>query len=409
MAFYLRKHFKTGPLRLNLSKSGLGLSAGVTGARLGLGPKGAYVHGGRHGLYYRKYAPKGGGHAGSGQERREARFFVDTGLTYKAPVGSQGQEAPPAPVLKGQKGLATLLLLLGLVLAAVWFAGREGPMLVGGMVFLSGGVMLNMQHQRQRERSEDCRRRMAAGLKDREAPAQLIREHQACQLKEAYRRWLDFHVFVLFQDAFYEDPDYITAEELAQLESQLSLPASLLTKLKAASFAGFLDELLEDHLISHEEEQQLDLVQNSLRLSNDDIPAERHMIRQLCTFRDMMEAPLEAIEADMPLKRNELCYFQTEGRLLKEKIVHQYQRQGVVHKEIGYDIDMEGRIYLSSHRILIVGRGSRSYDIKRILDTTLSLEDHTLQLVLDGRKNPLFFSTPDLAAFAARLERIRTS
>lgn len=61
MAFYLRKAFKVGPLRLNLSKSGLGLSAGVTGARIGLSPKGAYVHGGRHGIYYRKYLKKGKG------------------------------------------------------------------------------------------------------------------------------------------------------------------------------------------------------------------------------------------------------------------------------------------------------------------------------------------------------------
>ncbi len=408
MAFYLRKHFTAGPLRLNLSKSGLGLSAGVTGARLGLGPKGAYVHGGRHGLYYRKYAPKGGGRAQSGQKGHEARFFVDTGLTYKTQIEPKSQEPPPAPVLKGNRGLANLLLVAGIVLAAIWFAGREGPLLVGGMLFLGGGVMLNMQHQRQRERSEECRQRIASGLKEREAPADLIRQHQACQLKDAYQRWLDFHVFVMFQDAFYEDPDYIMAEELEQLESQLSLPSSLLTRLKAAAFAEFLDELLEDHIISHAEEQQLDLVQRSLRLSDDDIPAERHMIRQLCSFRDIMEAPLEAIDTDVPLKRGEVCYYQTEGRLLKEKIVRQYQRQGVVHKEIGYDTDMEGRIYLSSDRILIVGRGSRSYDLKRIMDTTLSLEDHTLALVLDGRKNPLFFSTPDLAAFAARLERIRT-
>lgn len=54
MPFFIRKAFKFGPLRINLSKSGLGASTGVTGLRVGTGPKGRYVHAGRGGLYYRK-------------------------------------------------------------------------------------------------------------------------------------------------------------------------------------------------------------------------------------------------------------------------------------------------------------------------------------------------------------------
>jgi Protein of unknown function (DUF4236) len=61
MPWYIRKALTHGPIRLNLSKSGLGASVGVTGLRIGIGPKGTYVHGGRHGLYYRKClnGPKG--------------------------------------------------------------------------------------------------------------------------------------------------------------------------------------------------------------------------------------------------------------------------------------------------------------------------------------------------------------
>ena len=48
MGFYIRKSFKIGPLRLNLSKSGLGASVGTKGARLGLSSKGKlYTHLGR--------------------------------------------------------------------------------------------------------------------------------------------------------------------------------------------------------------------------------------------------------------------------------------------------------------------------------------------------------------------------
>jgi hypothetical protein len=54
MGFYIRKGFSFGPLRLNLSRSGLGASFGVKGARIGIGPRGRYIHLGRGGIYYRQ-------------------------------------------------------------------------------------------------------------------------------------------------------------------------------------------------------------------------------------------------------------------------------------------------------------------------------------------------------------------
>ncbi|MBN2382206.1 DUF4236 domain-containing protein [bacterium] len=57
MGFYLRKSISVGPLRFNLSKSGIGVSAGVKGLRFGVGPRGNYIHVGRGGLYYRATLP----------------------------------------------------------------------------------------------------------------------------------------------------------------------------------------------------------------------------------------------------------------------------------------------------------------------------------------------------------------
>lgn len=57
MGFYLRKSISVGPLRFNLSKPGIGVSAGVKGLRFGVGPRGNYVHMGRGGLYYRATLP----------------------------------------------------------------------------------------------------------------------------------------------------------------------------------------------------------------------------------------------------------------------------------------------------------------------------------------------------------------
>ena len=52
MSFYFRKSVNFGPIRFNFSKSGIGVSAGVKGARISTGPRGTYVHAGRYGFYY---------------------------------------------------------------------------------------------------------------------------------------------------------------------------------------------------------------------------------------------------------------------------------------------------------------------------------------------------------------------
>jgi len=57
MGFYIRKSVSVGPFRFNLSKSGIGVSTGIKGFRIGSGPRGNYVHMGRGGVYFRQTLP----------------------------------------------------------------------------------------------------------------------------------------------------------------------------------------------------------------------------------------------------------------------------------------------------------------------------------------------------------------
>ncbi|MGS2809938.1 DUF4236 domain-containing protein [Nocardia sp. MW-W600-9] len=52
IGIYGRQSLNAGPFRFNLSRSGIGISAGVPGFRVGSGPRGNYVHAGAHGVYY---------------------------------------------------------------------------------------------------------------------------------------------------------------------------------------------------------------------------------------------------------------------------------------------------------------------------------------------------------------------
>jgi hypothetical protein len=55
VGWFFRRSVGFGPLRVNFSKSGIGYSLGVRGARIGINSRGNYVRLGRGGIYYQKY------------------------------------------------------------------------------------------------------------------------------------------------------------------------------------------------------------------------------------------------------------------------------------------------------------------------------------------------------------------
>src|SRR5262245_9125986 len=102
MGWYLRRSIKIGPFRINASKSGLGVSAGVKGARIRVSQRGTEVHGGRGGIYYRKR------------------------IGGPAPIGSSAFGVFGRPLFMAALILAAIVLLL--FLAAVSYGGAfESP------------------------------------------------------------------------------------------------------------------------------------------------------------------------------------------------------------------------------------------------------------------------------------------
>lgn len=96
MAFYIRKSVSLGPIRFNLSKSGIGTSVGVTGFRVGIRPNGkSYLHAGRHGIYYKEElgGGKNSGNQGQIQEHDNNESIGDYN-TIKYDTASSQKLAP---------------------------------------------------------------------------------------------------------------------------------------------------------------------------------------------------------------------------------------------------------------------------------------------------------------------------
>ena len=87
MGVYLRKSVSVGPLRFNFSTSGIGVSAGIPGFRVGTGPRGHYIHMGAGGVYYRATLPDAGSRPGGS---RLPNVSPDRRPHADTPTGSVG-------------------------------------------------------------------------------------------------------------------------------------------------------------------------------------------------------------------------------------------------------------------------------------------------------------------------------
>lgn len=175
MGFYIRKSLGIGPLRLNLSKSGLGVSAGVRGARIGVSSTGrSYVHCGRGGIYYRKFmgdspfgvrdhsqpaAPRGNG-ASRGQQDGVPRIetyserTIDSG-DVEGMVDSSAVELIEE-VRRKQSPTYWWALVLGCSIAFAMFAGLAEAVWVGAVISVVGicGAIAVWVWERRRRRVE---------------------------------------------------------------------------------------------------------------------------------------------------------------------------------------------------------------------------------------------------------------
>jgi hypothetical protein len=154
MGFYVRKSIKAGPFRYNLSKSGVGVSVGVPGFRVGTGPRGNYIHAGKGGVYYR--ATIGGSrrqpaHPSTRPSHASPQELIGGSVPMEDITGVSASELVPtgADDLVGQLNEAGRRMplawaaLLGVVVLAVAVRG------VGAIVLLVLGVpLVAWLHQR---------------------------------------------------------------------------------------------------------------------------------------------------------------------------------------------------------------------------------------------------------------------
>lgn len=122
MPWSFRRSVSRGPLRLNFSKRGVGASVGFRGLRLGIGPRGTYVRGGRGGFYYQQYQHSGGSPVPRSVPAATSPAVVGTATEFVAEPTGSGDD-PVAAINRNRNAFRW---------SALWFAAA-----ILGIIFLA--------------------------------------------------------------------------------------------------------------------------------------------------------------------------------------------------------------------------------------------------------------------------------
>lgn len=402
MGFYLRKGFNFGPLRVNLSKSGLGLSAGVTGARIGINSQGrAYVHGGRHGMYYRKNLPMGSNTSSSSSLGNisnsgwEEEIFTDTGLTYKIiDLSRQKLVLEPLipPVSKAYVYSGLSALLVGILSTSMTL---KFLMLLTGALLITWFVLGKLQQKKLKKVSESL------GNLD---PHQQTEDNwiQYIQhINQKDRKLLAIYTLNAWLENQVRDGRLIYVKNFL---SFLPIDPEKALSISLAHYNDVVQDALADHQLDESEIAFIQAIEENWSIPADDIQKERKLIENFRYLRQIQEEELPLISFSRDLVAGEKPYFEGAGRLLVLRVMDSWQSNRVRYKSRGYQLDMEGIIRISSRVVEIhEGRNIRSYPIRQVEDVHLSLDEGIVEVYLQNRKQPLVFTSPDLFEFSAVL------
>lgn len=413
VGFYLRKSFRLGPVRLNLSKSGIGVSAGVKGARIGVNSRGrAYTHVGRGGVYHRQALGFNGSGVRTGGERAGEieELNTDPGTTY-APTSFSIERGP---LLEGypRRSTPTGLFVFGFSVAVVVAFGalsRLGAEIGPAHVALGFAIPLRavalfvaIRMRAKNASNANIARELAGVIQDARSltDAELSRIKCILSKEDLYQEEKTFgcaQIYIAAMTAVVEDRR-VEADELFlldQLKNAFQLEEKFVERVRVDCFRSAYLEAIADHELENREEETLDHIRQELGISDSAIAEELEILQQLREIRVIRGGQLPELEPYVKLQKSESCHYIGVGRILKSKVLRRFQQDGQKFSERGLVIDKEGTLAVTNKRILLVHSGTTSIQLEKIVDLFVDVDQNLLSVTKDGAQKPIYITTPD--------------
>lgn len=372
MSIFLRKAFRFGPVRLNLSKTGFGLSAGVKGARLGIGPRGRYVHAGRHGLYYRKQLSSG--------------------------------KSTATPAAAPDKGCATAVLtLLAIVGGGILLMLLLGNPVLLGLVLLGGAVATvayGVTHWQRRKWVRDYKNGLDRELVAPSTPPtpETITMLRQQRQRVAGSRDIRKELLVIETDVYEAvldqilDNGYISEIEAARIaaaEKVLGLDESRRLKTKKDIFSAAYVEAIGDQRITQQQLDHLHNLAQGLALPAAELEREFEVIREIQAAQILKPPfdPLPAKDLQVKVQKSEDVYLQAPAQVLSQR----KSRESATGYE--YTVRREGTLVLTQKRILIAGGGNTIVGYDDIDDMDVDIDQGFIEITKTTSGRPTIIKT----------------
>ena len=313
MGFSYRKGLRIGPVRLNLSGSGIGASVGVRGLRVGTSAGGrSYLRAGRGGLVYQ---------ASLGS------------VCSQAPVSqlSQLDSSPSRPRSGGSGCLVSLLVLICLGFGLVVLlpvlqttAAPEAKIVSGiGLAVVVSLIILIVGAQRgvnRRSRAVahylEAARALATSPQLTSADAGEVLALRAAIRTTSLPTSTEAGFEAAYRTAVAEvvADQQVTMEERRRLEiigRGLSLSAEVLERANLNGFMQGYAALVADGRLAEEEEGKLEELRKAFRVPKAAVSPQMTKADELRRARLVGETALAPVSTGIKLKKGEECYHET--------------------------------------------------------------------------------------------------
>jgi hypothetical protein len=373
MSLYLRKSFRAGPIRFNLSKGGLGLSGGVKGARIGVSPRGPYVHAGRQGLYYRK-------HLSSGRSRSKSNA--------------------------GSEGCATLLLVVIAIGLGVWLLSwliEHLLVLVIGIILALGILVLRWSIRFRRgnllsayKKALDATFVTAQSPPNTAALSALKQQQQRLPKNDAIRKQveqIEADVYQAVLDKVLDD-SLITKEEatiISAAEQTLKLSPAARLQVKKDIFSAAYVEAIQDREITKDELNILNNLITGLGIPQEEVQSELDIVQEIIKAQ-ALSLPFEPILSDELLvqkQKSEDAFYQCSAQLLSKR----KSRTSPTGYE--YTVKRDGTMVVTNKRVFVVGEGTTSIYYFEIADLDVDIDEGIIEISKATSSRPVVFKTAE--------------
>jgi hypothetical protein len=355
MSVFFRKSAKIGPVRLNFSKHGVGVSAGVKGLRVGVNAKGQrYMSGGGGGLYFRENL--------SSNNKQIAQTTITTSSTTNDSTN----------LLIGLFVISLLISLafpIFLVATSILLLLLVAPILYNkNIVKKIAAFNKNLQDLLNNDNFAEVKKEL-----------QNIKSITGNKEKQ---QGIFLDIYSMFMAKVFNDNIISNEEEELIKFFNSIIPSGEIVFRNIEIINEVLQMITADEIVTKDEEEMIIKCISLLNLKDleDEIKNVINDYKGLESFRT---DGLLIIKPSLNISDTSDCYYENDCIIKKTKTT-----KGVM------DVidDTSGKIIITAENLHIIGNGHKKIKMKTVINVGSYSKNNIIEMIIDGRKTPFYFS-----------------